>query len=37
MVRQSPRMRFPKLRSWRGCSRLVKEQRTRLYIIWSAR
>ncbi|OAY55856.1 hypothetical protein MANES_03G185200v8 [Manihot esculenta] len=34
MARQSPSQRFPKLRSWRRCSRLVKEQRTRLYIIW---
>ncbi|EEF45399.1 conserved hypothetical protein [Ricinus communis] len=27
-------IRFPKFRSWQRCSRLVKEQRTRLYIIW---
>ncbi|KAI5580897.1 hypothetical protein POPTR_008G202000v4 [Populus trichocarpa] len=27
-------MRLPKLRSWQRCSRMVREQRTRLYIIW---
>ncbi|TYI92120.1 hypothetical protein E1A91_D02G045400v1 [Gossypium mustelinum] len=25
---------IPKLRLWRRCSRLVKEKRTRFYIIW---
>ncbi|XP_062150365.1 small polypeptide DEVIL 14-like [Alnus glutinosa] len=27
-------MRLPKLRSWQRCSRHIREQRTRLYIIW---
>ncbi|KAF4378842.1 hypothetical protein G4B88_008312 [Cannabis sativa] len=26
--------RAPKLRLWQKCSRLVKEQRTRFYIMW---
>ncbi|KAI4364400.1 hypothetical protein MLD38_020496 [Melastoma candidum] len=28
------RFRVPKLRTWRQCSMLVREQRTRLYIMW---
>ncbi|KAL9353392.1 hypothetical protein Peur_056072 [Populus x canadensis] len=34
MGRNLPTMRLPKLRSWQRCSRKVREQRTRLYIIW---
>ncbi|XP_058077029.1 small polypeptide DEVIL 14-like [Magnolia sinica] len=26
--------RSPKLRSWQRCSRHIREQRARLYIIW---
>ncbi|PNT14430.1 hypothetical protein POPTR_010G030100v4 [Populus trichocarpa] len=34
MARNLPTMRLPKLRPWQRCSRKVREQRTRLYIIW---
>ncbi|KAI4378883.1 hypothetical protein MLD38_016305 [Melastoma candidum] len=27
-------LRVPKIRSWRQCSMLIREQRTRLYIMW---
>ncbi|KAM1519094.1 hypothetical protein ACFX1Q_022912 [Malus domestica] len=27
-------VRTPKLRSWEKCSRLMREQRTRFYIMW---
>ncbi|POO02289.1 DEVIL-like protein [Trema orientale] len=34
MTGQFPSNRVPKLRLWRKCSKLVKEQRTRFYIMW---
>ncbi|KAG2721678.1 hypothetical protein I3760_02G092500 [Carya illinoinensis] len=34
MARHWGSVRLPKLRSWQRCLRHIREQRTRLYIIW---